>query len=203
MGKVFYFFVAVFFLANCSLLQKKDVAKSSVNTRKAKQHIVSVKKSEMQKLDRRIAEIRRKDLQDPGFYSNFKMPKPLNQDTLYSEVIKAYRAQNESALHFYAKQLTHRFPQSVHNDNALFLIGQYHFKKSDYPSSLKFFQQVIESYTTSNKRPSALLMKARAYSELNLKDPAIKTLEYLRKEYPGSPEYFQAEAELELLHKSG
>lgn len=202
MSKNIFLTLIGFSLSACALFPSVPEKKPVVDTRRARLHQQAVKNSEMKRIDRKISELRQRDLKSNNEVIRRALPRPLNADTLYAEIIKSYRIQNLAAVEFYKNELIKRYPNSIHIDNAIYLTGTLFFKKNDYAQSLKFFQQIITHYSGSNKRPAALLMKARAYSALNLKDLAIKTLKYLRKEYPGSPEFFQADAELSIIQKT-
>ena len=199
MGKLLGFIITIMALNACAI-KPLQAPKSQIESRHSvEQYLLEQKKREFQKIDARLRRYQKQDLLRSHSYA---LPDPLTADTLYSEAIKAYRIKNQSELQFYAVQLKKRFPTSIHIDNALYLRGRLSYDSGQVAQSISFFQEIIQHHKSSNKRPAALLMKARAYTELNLKDMAKEALKQISKEYPGSPESYQADAELSLLLKT-
>lgn len=184
----------------CAIPQKPNQTAKIAPSTKASFDQLQAK--ELKRIDRRIEVLRRQELKDQLRTPSFQLPQPLNEDTLYAEVITSYRSANLQKLLFFQKELSSRFSKSVHVDNAVFLSGKLLFRQGQLARSLSFFHSITEKLLQSNKRPAALLMKARVYIQLNLPEVALATLQQLRKEYPGSPEFYQAEGEIQLIRKT-
>lgn len=190
----------LFFTTSCAFSRKADLQPKISNS--AAVNFEKLQAKELRRIDRQIAKLRREELKSDIQQPSYKLPKPLSEDTLYAEVITSYRSSDLQKLLFFQKTLAQRFPKSIHLDNALFLSGKLLFKNKLLARSLSYFHRITEQLLSSNKRPAALLMKARVYSRLNLPEVALATLQQLRKEYPGSPEYYQAEGEIQLIERT-
>lgn len=158
-----------------------------------------IEKRELSRINRDIKRLRAQDLKSLEAPVRKPMPAFVNADSLYTEAIKYFREGDLGGLRFFQVQLEKSFPKSLHLDNAYFLVGISIVKKGAYARALPYFERIINDFPRSNKRASALLHKGMLYRELNLTKQAKRVLTTLRKEYKGSPEYFQAEMELKLL----
>jgi TolA-binding protein len=93
-----------------------------------------------------------------------------------------------------------KYPRSHFADNVLYLQGQLALQNKNYAEALRNFQKITKLYPHGNKAVSAQFSKAMTYKRLNLTAEVRRVLKELRVKYPGSPEYFRAEAELKLLN---
>jgi len=76
-------------------------------------------------------------------------------------------------------------------DNCQFWIGQIHFLKSDYDSSIKEFIKVLD-YEGSNKKINAIYKVGLCYMKLNNKTKAIEYFNKIIDKYPASDYYVKA-----------
>ena len=76
-------------------------------------------------------------------------------------------------------------------DNCQFWIGQMHFLKSDYDSSIKEFVKVL-AYESSNKKINAIYKVGLCYMKLNNKTKAIEYFNKIIDKYPASDYYIKA-----------
>jgi TolA-binding protein len=128
-----------------------------------------------------------------------KDPSKIDDVTLYSELVKAYRANDEIGFKSRLQTFMTRFSSSSYADNALYLAGRMAFQNKNYGEAIKYYQRVVTQYPRSNKVVSAKLAKGLAYKKMNLQPQAKSVFLDLRKRYPGSPEAFRAENEMKIL----
>lgn len=128
-----------------------------------------------------------------------KDPSKIDDVTLYSELVKAYRANDEIGFKSRLQTFMTRFSNSSYADNALYLAGRMAFENKNYGEAIKYYQRVVTQYPRSNKVVGAKLAKGIAYKKMNLQPQAKSVFADLRKRYPGSPEAFRAENELKIL----
>lgn len=122
-----------------------------------------------------------------------------NDITLYAEMVSAYQDDNEIAFKSRLQSMLKRFPQSPYADNALFLAGRMAVDHNNFAEAIRYFGKIETDYPTSNKIVSAKFAKGMTYKKMNLPEFAGRTLQDVRKKYPGSPESFRADAELKML----
>jgi TolA-binding protein len=127
------------------------------------------------------------------------LPNLITEEILYSEALRAHRAGDIGGQRFYHQELSRRYPQSHLLDNSLLLLGKALQKKGVLTRSLAYYQEIIDRYPRSDKRASAMLFKGMVYRELNLPEVARSSFLQVKKEYPGSPEFFQVDMEMKLL----
>lgn len=128
-----------------------------------------------------------------------KDPSKIDEKTLYSEIVGAYRANDEIGFKSRLQTFVSRFPNSPYVDNCLYLAGRMAFSNKNYAEAIRYYQKVITQYPRSNKVVAAEYAKASAYKKMNLGPQAKYVFQDLRKRYPGSPESFRAESELRLM----
>jgi TolA-binding protein len=128
-----------------------------------------------------------------------KDPSKIDETTLYSEIVAAYRKNDEIGFKSRLQTFMTRFSNSPYADNVLYIAGRMAFNNKNYPEAIKYYQKVITQYPRSNKTVAARLAKGVAYKKMNLTPQAKFVFQDLRKRYPGSPESFRAENELKIL----
>jgi TolA-binding protein len=130
-----------------------------------------------------------------------KDPTKVDETALYSEIVSAYRRNDEIGFKSRLQTFMTRFSSSSFADNVLYLAGRMAFNNKNYPEAIKYYQKVITQYPRSNKVVSARMGKGVAYKKMNLSPQAKFVFQDLRKRYPGSPEAFRAENEMKILKK--
>lgn len=166
-------------------------------TKLSRQNSEFQKKHEEMKLQRIMqAEMR---AQAQAKRKNFSLPKVISEESLYAEVLNAYLARSLDRLEYYNEEFLKRYPNSVFADNALYLEGQLSMALGLSNEALRDFERLIKSYPRSNKRSAALLGKAVAYRKLHLFKYAERALNEVKKNYPGSAEYYKVELEQKLI----
>lgn len=128
-----------------------------------------------------------------------KDPSKIDEATLYSEIVAAYRRNDEIGFKSRMQTFMTRFSGSAYADNVLYLAGRMAFSNKNYPEAIKYYQKVTQQYPRSNKAAAARLATGVAYKKMNLAPQAKFVFRDLRKKYPGSPEYFRAEVEMKIL----
>lgn len=99
------------------------------------------------------------------------------------------------------------YPSSEYADNALFWIGECHFKLGEYERAVLTFEDVVRNHSDGNKVPDALYRQGVALIELGRKSgqereyiPAAREIfERIVKEYPDSERVPEAKTQLEKL----
>jgi hypothetical protein len=157
------------------------------------------RKTEMARIDREIRRMRAGDLVTLEKPAPRPLPRPLTQESLYLSALEAYRKSDLRGLRFFDEHMGRLFPDSLFRDRIVFLTGKLLQKKGHWARSLVYFQRVVDRYPRSNKVPGALMHKGMVYRELQLNDLARQAFMKVRKDFKGSPEYFQVEMELRLL----
>jgi len=192
------FFILSVLLISCGH-QPKKTSQSDVLERAGGQVEQQTQQSEMARIDREIRRLRAKDLKAVDEPQKRPLSGKVSEELIYADILKAYQSGDVPGLRFYQLELKKRFPQSAFADNSAFLVGKLLQKQGHLAKSLPYFQEVIDGYPRSNKRAAALLHKGMVYRELNLNDLAKEAFLRIKKEYRGSPEFFQVDMELRLL----
>jgi TolA-binding protein len=122
----------------------------------------------------------------------------MSEEQIYADVIRAYRLRDLPTMQADVQRLKRHYPEALTLDNALYLLGQLHFKLTQYAEASKVFSEIIDNYSNGNKRAAAMLAKGQAYQKLRLYDLAGDTFRSIERDYPGSPESFQVGMELKL-----
>ncbi|HEB72852.1 MAG TPA: tol-pal system protein YbgF [Nitrospirae bacterium] len=81
-----------------------------------------------------------------------------------------------------------RYPDTDLSDNAAYWIGEALYGKADYSGASKSFDDMAESFSASNKAPSALLESAKSLLQLDEKEEAVKRYNLIIERYPTSSE---------------
>ena len=84
-------------------------------------------------------------------------------------------------------------------DNALFWIGETYFAAKDYTNAVRFYQRVVNDYSSANKAPDALFKIAMAQERTGDLALARRTLQQVIDRFPYSSPASSAKAELERI----
>ena len=129
----------------------------------------------------------------------YPLPRPLNEDSLYSVVLQAASAKRIEALEFYSRQMAKRFPSSSYADNTFVILGDLYFELKLISESLRAFERVLREYPTGNKIPAALYGKAKCFRQLGLMDFSERALLEINEKYPGSKEALLSKQTLKTI----
>jgi len=117
---------------------------------------------------------------------------------LYTRLVEAFRKNQLAEVTLQRRILEKNYPKSVHLDNAYYLSGMLEFQEGKVGEAMRTFNTVTDRFPQSNKRPAALFGLAMTYKHLGLKPQALRVLNSLVKQYPGSPESQRAWMHLRL-----
>jgi tol-pal system protein YbgF len=78
------------------------------------------------------------------------------------------------------------FPQSVHQANVHYWMGNAYFLLKDCKNSISSYQSLIDKYQDHPRVAEAMLNVAECQQSLNNKVAAKKTLKQLISQFPGS-----------------
>lgn len=84
-------------------------------------------------------------------------------------------------------------------DNALFWIGETYFAAKDYTNAVRYYQRVVNDYSSENKAPDALFKIAMAQERTGDLSLARRTLQQVIDRFPYSSPASTAKAELERI----
>lgn len=122
-----------------------------------------------------------------------------NEEELYAELVGSYDRNNEIAFFSRYQAFQAKYAKGALADDATYLAGLMSLSNKNYGPALRYFNQVLTKYPTSNKASSSLFAKGVTLKKLNLTDEARRAFAKVRKSYPGSPEAMRAVNELKIL----
>ena len=110
-----------------------------------------------------------------------------------------YRAENyrEAALAF--RDFLRQFPQSVHEANVHYWLGNANFLLSEHAGSLDAYRNLLEKYPDHPRAPEAMLNMAECELALKKRTAAKNTLKQLIERFPGSDASDKAKKRLATL----
>lgn len=125
----------------------------------------------------------------------------------YEEAFRLYRASDYEGAIDRFRSFLHTFPSSDYADNALFWLGECHFKLGDHEQAVLAFDDVVKRYPEGNKVPDALYRQGIALLEIGRKSgqqstyrPAARQIfERLLVDYPDSERVAETRRQLEKL----
>ena len=129
----------------------------------------------------------------------YPLPRPLNEQSLYTDIVRAYQTRQFGALGYYVSQFVYRFPHSVFADSALYLRGETYLILGMVPEALRDFQRILTGYPEGKKYAAALYGKALCYQRLGLYKYSEEVLQQIRREFPGSPQVLKVGMEEKIL----
>lgn len=127
----------------------------------------------------------------------------------YEEAFRLYRASQYKRAIDRFRSFLQTHPSSDYADNALFWLGECHFKLGDYEQSVLAFDDVIKRFPDGNKIPDALYRQGIALLELgqregqlaNYQPAACQSFERVASEYPESDRVREAQRQIGKLCK--
>lgn len=79
-----------------------------------------------------------------------------------------------------------RFPNHAYTDNAVFWIGETHYRDRDFAKAAQAFERVANDFPTGNKVPDALLRAGSCYLRLDKSDEAQRVFRRVIELFPQS-----------------
>jgi tol-pal system protein YbgF len=111
---------------------------------------------------------------------------PVSENRAFEAAYAFYKAENyqnaAAAFHDFLKN----YPQSVHEANVLYWMGNAYFLQKDCKNSVSSYQALIGKYQDHPRVQEAMLNIASCQLDLNNKTAAKKTLKQLISQFPGS-----------------
>lgn len=127
--------------------------------------------------------------------------KARNDRELYGELAASYDRNNEIAFFSRLQAFLESYSKSPLADDALYLAGLMSLSNKNYGPALRYMNEVLKKYPSSNKAAAALFAKGIVLKKMNLASQSKLAFMKVRKSYPGSPEALRAETELKLLKR--
>lgn len=110
----------------------------------------------------------------------------LNENRAFESAYTQYKAENyQGAAKAFAEFLK-KYPQSVHEANVLYWLGNSTFLLKDCKSSLESYQLLIGNYPDHPRVPESMLNMADCQLSLKSNSAAKKTLKQVITRFPGS-----------------
>lgn len=111
---------------------------------------------------------------------------PQNENRAFESAYTQYKAENyQGAAKAFAEFLK-KYPQSVHEANVLYWLGNSNFLLKDCKSSLENYQMLIGNYPDHPRVPESMLNMADCQINLKSNSAAKKTLKQVISRFPGS-----------------
>ncbi|MGH9529621.1 MAG: tetratricopeptide repeat protein [Terriglobales bacterium] len=121
-------------------------------------------------------------------------------DVLYNNALRDYNGgNNDLAMQEFSDYVKY-YPNTDLAGNCYFYLAEIAYRKGDYQSAAKDYDQVLQNFPSGNKAASAELKKGFALIELGQRDEGVAALRHVIARYPKSNEALQAR---ERLHKLG
>jgi|GEM_PF-1325225 len=123
---------------------------------------------------------------------------PEGEKLIYSKFLASFRKGDVTDMTKQKKLLQENYPQSIHLDNAYYLMGAAEYQQDHLGEALRAFDMVVNHFPQSSKRSTALFGMGMTYRKLNLTNQAEAVFKRVIELYPGSPESQRAKLELQL-----
>jgi len=120
-------------------------------------------------------------------------------DILYNNALRDYNGgNNDLALQEFSDYVKY-YQNTDLAGNSYFYLAEIAYRKGDYQTAAKDYDQVLQNFPTGNKAPSAELKKGFALIELGQRDDGVAALRHVIARYPRSNEALQARDRLRKL----
>lgn len=111
---------------------------------------------------------------------------PVGENRAFETAYTLYRAENYQNAAVAFSDFLKNYPQSVHEANVHYWMGNSYFLLKDCKNSIGSYQTLIEKYLDHPRAPEAMLNIADCELEMKSKTAAKKTLKQLISQFPGS-----------------
>ncbi len=120
-------------------------------------------------------------------------------DILYNNALRDYNGgNNDLAMQEFSDYVKY-YPNTDLAGNCYFYLAEIAYRKGDYQTAAKNYDQVLQNFPSGNKAASAELKKGFALIELGQKDEGVAALRHVVARYPRSNEALQARDRLRKL----
>lgn len=110
----------------------------------------------------------------------------VGENRAFESAYNFYKAENYQNAVSAFRDFLKNYPQSVHEANVYYWLGNASFLLKDCKSSVSSYQALIEKYQDHPRIPEAMLNIASCQQDMNNKTAAKKTLKQLISQFPGS-----------------
>lgn len=124
---------------------------------------------------------------------------PLGENKAFEAAYGFYKAENYQSAATAFRDFLRQFPQSVHEANVYYWIGNAYFLSNDYANSLEGYQNLVTKYSDHPRVPEAMLNIAECQFQLKNKAATKKTLKQIIEQFPGSDAADKAKKRLATL----
>jgi tol-pal system protein YbgF len=124
---------------------------------------------------------------------------PGDPQTLYQTAYNDYLRGSYDVAILGFRQYLEAFPDTELADNATYWIGESYFSQGQYRQAIQEFDNIVATYSRSDKVASALLKKGYAYLELGDTPRGQAQLRNVIAEFPGTDEANLAQQRLEEI----
>lgn len=111
---------------------------------------------------------------------------PVGENRAFETAYNFYKAENYQNAAAAFRDFLKNYPQSVHEANVDYWMGNSFFLMKDYKNALSSYESLISKYQDHPRAPEAMLNIAECQLELNSRTAAKKTLKQLISQFPGS-----------------
>jgi tol-pal system protein YbgF len=111
---------------------------------------------------------------------------PASENRAFESAYALYKSEKYQNAAAAFRDFLKNFPQSVHEANVHYWMGNAYFLLKDYKNSINSYQLLIEKYQDHPRVQEAMLNTADCQLSLNNKTAAKKTLKQLISQFPGS-----------------
>lgn len=124
---------------------------------------------------------------------------PLVENKAFEAAYGFYKAESYQAAATAFRDFLRQFPQSVHEANVYYWLGNAYFLSNDYSNSLDGYQNLLAKYPDHPRAPEAMLNIAECQFQLKNKVAVKKTLKQIVMQFPGSDAADKAKKRLATL----
>jgi tol-pal system protein YbgF len=111
---------------------------------------------------------------------------PLGESRAFEAAYTLYRAENYQNATVAFRDFLKNYPQSVHEANVLYWMGNAYYLQKDCKNSISSYQSLIDKYQDHPRVAESMLNIADCQVDLKNKTAAKKTLKQLISQFPGS-----------------
>ncbi len=124
---------------------------------------------------------------------------PVGENRAFETAYGFYKSENYQNAAIAFRDFLLQFPQSVHEANVYYWMGNAYFLSRDYANGLDGYQNLLGKYPDHPRAPEAMLNVAECQLELKSKAAAKTTLKQLIAQFPGSDAADKAKKRLATL----
>lgn len=124
---------------------------------------------------------------------------PVGENRAFEAAYGLYKAESYQSAAIAFRDFMRQFPQSVHEANVYYWMGNAYFLSGDYANSQDSYQNLITRFQDHPRVAEAMLNTAECQVELKFKTAAKKTLKQIISQFPGSDAAEKAKKRLTTL----